>query len=79
VRWIGAWAPACVAETATTVTVIVSNFFFQLGPSTSEGIGYESVAKLRDPIGGRTVIDGSGLPVQRVTCPSPAVFAGGCP
>lgn len=77
----GAWARVTsVTETPTTVTIIASNFFFQLGPSTAEGVGYESVAKLRDPIGGRTVIDGSsGLSVQRATCPPPAIFAPVCP
>jgi hypothetical protein len=69
-----------VAETPTTVTITVTSFFFQLGPSTAMGVSYESVAKLIDPIGGRTVIDGSsGLSVQRATCPPPAYFAPVCP
>ena len=69
-----------VTEAPTTVTITVSTFFFQLGPGTSIGIPYESVAKLQEPLGSRAVIDGSsGLPVQRATCPPPAVFAPVCP
>jgi hypothetical protein len=69
-----------VTESPTTITIIVTSFFFQLGPSTDMGVSYESVAKLRDPIGGRTVIDGSsGQAVQRATCPPPSYFAPVCP
>jgi len=69
-----------VIETPTTVTITVSTFFIQLGSGTAVGIPYESVAKLHEPLGGRTVIDGSsGLPVQRADCPPPAVFAPVCP
>ena len=69
-----------VAETAQTVTVTVSAFFFQLGPSTSEGYSYESAATLKAPLGSRAVIDASsGLPVQRATCPPPSYFAPVCP
>lgn len=69
-----------VTQTPTTVTITVSTFDVQLGPGTAVGIPYESVAKLQDPLGSRTVIDGSsGLPVQRATCPPPAVFAPVCP
>jgi hypothetical protein len=77
----GAWTRVTnVAETPATVAITVSSFFVQLGPGTAEGIAYESVAQLRDPLGDRTVIDGSsGLPVQRATCPPPAVFAPSCP
>ncbi len=76
----GAWVRVTsVSETPATVTIIVSNFYFQLGPSTGLGIEYASVAKLKDPLGSRTVIDGSdGHTVERVTCPSPAV-PGTCP
>jgi hypothetical protein len=76
----GAWVRVTsVVETPTTVTIVVSNFYFQLGPSTGLGIGYESVAKLKDPLGSRTLIDGKdGHAVERVACPSPAVF-GVCP
>ena len=38
-----------VAETPETVTITVSSFYFQLGPSTSEGYGYESEANSRTP------------------------------
>lgn len=69
-----------VTEASTSVTITVTTFFMQLGPGTSEGIPYESVAKLHDPLGSRTVIDGSsGLSVQRATCPPPAYFAPVCP
>lgn len=77
----GAWVRVTsVTETTTTVTITVSSLFIQLGPSTSLGVPYESVAKLHDPIDSRTVIDGSsGLPVERANCPPPAVFAPVCP
>lgn len=77
----GAWVRVTsVTETHTTVTITVSTLFIQLGPGTAEGVPYESVAKLHDPLGSRTVIDGSsGLPVQRATCPPPAYFAPVCP
>ncbi len=69
-----------VTEASTAVTVTVTTFFLQLGPSTAEGYPYESVAKLQDPLGSRAVIDGSnGLQVQRATCPPPAYFAPVCP
>ena len=63
----------------TTVTIVVSNFYLQLGASTGLGIGYESVAKLQEPLGSRTVIDGKdGHAVERATCPSAVIF-GTCP
>ena len=69
-----------VVEAAATVTITVSAFFFQFGPSTDEGYPYESSATLIDPLGSRAVIDGSsGLPVQRATCPPPSYFAPVCP
>ncbi len=69
-----------VTETTSTVTITVRSFFIQLGPATTEGVPYESIAKLQDPLGSRTVIDGSsGLPVQRAHCPPPDVFAPVCP
>ena len=76
----GAWVRVTsVVETPTTVTIVVSNLYFQLGPSTGVGIGYESVAKLQDPLGSRTVIDGSdGHAVEFAACPSAAIF-GTCP
>jgi len=61
-----------VTETPTTVTITVSTLLIQVGPGTGGGVPYESVAKLHDPLGSRTVTDGSsGLPVQRATCPPP--------
>ena len=69
-----------VSETQQAVTITVSSFFFQLGPSTDEGYDYESEAKLVDPLGTRFVIDGSsGLPVKRANCAPPSVFAPVCP
>jgi hypothetical protein len=69
-----------VVEAAAYVTITVSAFFFELGPSTGEGYAYESSATLVDPLGNRAVIDGSsGLPVQRATCPPPSYFAPVCP
>ena len=59
-----------VTEAPSTVTIIVRSLFIQIGPGTGVGIPYESIAKLRDPLGNRTVIDGSsGLPVERVVTP----------
>ncbi len=77
----GAWVRVTdVAEQPSTVTITVRSIYIQLGPATSEGIPYESVAMLHDPLGSRTVIDASsGLPVQRAHCPPPAVFAPVCP
>lgn len=69
-----------MVETAATVTITVSAFFFEFGPSTDEGYAYESSATLADPLGNRAVIDGSsGLPVRRATCPPPSYFAPVCP
>jgi len=57
----------------------VSNFYFQLGPSTDVGIGYESMATLKDPLGSRIVIDGKdGHTVDRAACPPPSFPAPGC-
>lgn len=77
----GAWVRVTdVVETPSTVTITVRSLYVQLGPGTAEGVTYESVAKLHEPLGSRPVIDGSsGLPVQRANCPPPAVFAPVCP
>jgi len=77
----GAWVRVTdVVETPSTVTITVRSLDIQLGPGTAEGVDYESVANLHEPLGGRTVVDGSsGLPVQRAACPPPAVFAPVCP
>jgi hypothetical protein len=54
-----------VSETSSTVTITVRSFFIQLGPATAGGTRYESVVKLHDPLGDRTVIDASnGEPVE---------------
>jgi hypothetical protein len=75
----GAWTRVGVTETPSTVTITVRSFLIQLGPAAALGIPVESVAKLHDPIGDRTVLDGSsGLPVQRTRCLPPSYFAPGC-
>jgi hypothetical protein len=69
-----------VAETPTTVTITVRSFLIRLGPGSTGGVSYESEAKLREPLGRRSVIDASsGQPVERANCPPPAVFAPVCP
>ena len=76
----GAWTRVTsVAETESTVTINVSSVLFRPGPGTAEGIPVETVVNLRDPIGGRTVIDGSGsTSVPRTRCLPPAYLAPGC-
>jgi hypothetical protein len=76
----GAWTRVTnVTETPATVTIIVSSFLIQFAPGTAVGVPVESVATLRDPIGTRTVIDGSsGVPVLRTRCLPPAYSAPGC-
>jgi hypothetical protein len=61
----GSWTRvARVQESATTVTVEIRSIRIQLGPGTGVGILTESIVGLRDPLGGRAVIDGrTGLPV----------------
>jgi hypothetical protein len=63
----GAWTRVTsVTESPATVTITVSSLLIQLGPGTDVGIPVESVAMLHDPIGSRTVLDGSsGLPVRQ--------------
>lgn len=69
-----------VVETSSTVTITVSGLSISIGPSNGAGTPYESIAKLSQPLGDRTVIDGSnGQTVQRATCPPPASFATVCP
>jgi hypothetical protein len=68
-----------VIETPTAVTVTVSSLLIELGPSAGFGVQYEPTATLPDPLGARTVIDGSsGLPIQRTHCLPPSYFAPGC-
>jgi hypothetical protein len=76
----GAWTRVTsIIETPSTITITVSSFLIRLGPGTSEGIPIESVANLTDPIGTRTVLDGSsGLPVIRTRCLPPSYLAPGC-
>ena len=76
----GAWTRVTsVTETPATVEITVNSLLVQLGPGTAVGVPVESVATLRDPIGTRTVIDGSsGLPVLRTRCLPPAYSAAGC-
>jgi hypothetical protein len=76
----GAWTRVTsVTETPATVTITVRSLVVQLGPGTAVGVPVESFAMLQDPIGTRTVIDGSsGLPVLRTRCLPPAYSAAGC-
>jgi hypothetical protein len=76
----GAWTRVTsITETPSTATIIVSSFLVRSLPGTDVGIQVESVVELRDPIGGRTVVDGSrGEPVQRTRCLPPAYLAPGC-
>jgi hypothetical protein len=76
----GAWTRVTnVTETPATVTIIVSSLLIQFGPGTAVSVPVESFAKLHDPIGTRTVIDGSsGVPVLRTRCLPPAYSAPGC-
>jgi hypothetical protein len=76
----GAWTRVTsVTETPATVTITVSSLLIRLGPGTAVGIPVESVAKLHDPIGSRTVLDGSsGLSVLLTRCPPPMYAAPGC-
>lgn len=69
-----------VVETASTVSVTVSALDLTFGQTGEGATPYESIAKLSDPLGDRTVIDGSdGEVVRRATCPPPAYFATVCP
>jgi hypothetical protein len=76
----GAWTRVTnVAETTATVTVTVSSWLIQLGPGTDDAVPVETVVTLRDPIGRRTVVDGSsGQAVGRTRCLPPSYFAPGC-
>jgi hypothetical protein len=76
----GAWTRVTsVTETPATVEITVNSLVVQLGPGTAVGVPVESFAMLHDPIGSRTVIDGSsGLPVPRTRCLPPAYSAPGC-
>jgi hypothetical protein len=48
-----------VVETATTVTITVRELQAPIWNGTGGGQGLELLVKLRDPIGSRTVVDGS--------------------
>ena len=76
----GGWTRVTsVTETPATVTITVSSLVVQIGAGTASGVLVESNATLRDPIGSRSVIDGSsGLRVQPTHCLPPAYFAPGC-
>jgi hypothetical protein len=68
-----------VVETPSTVTITVSGLSLWIGPSSGVGTTYESIAKLSQPLGVRTVIDGSDdQTVQRATCPPPT-YSAVCP
>jgi hypothetical protein len=48
-----------VTQTASTVTVRVDAFTFELGPGTAAGYRLDIVVPLDAPLGDRSVIDGS--------------------
>jgi hypothetical protein len=75
----GSWTRVTsMVETSSAITVAVSSFLLRPGPGTAEAIPAELTVNLRDPLGGRAVIDTStGLPIQRTNCP-PAYFMAGC-
>ncbi len=77
---VGPWTRITdLSETPSTVTITVSSLYVRLGPATVSAVWVESLAKLGDAIGGRTVIDGSsGIPVVRTRCVPPAYLAAGC-
>ncbi len=69
----GTWTRVTsVAETDSSVTVVVSAIRIQLGPA-EDTLGFvELTVKLSSPIAGRTVVDGSnGQPVSPARGPWP--------
>ena len=69
-----------VDETPTTVRITIGSLLIQLGPRTADALAVETEVKLHDPIGDRSVIDGSsGVSVQRASCPPPGFFTSPCP
>ena len=69
----GAWTRVTgLSETPSTVTITVSSFIVQIGAGTAEGVPVESTVTLHEPLGGRTVVDGSsGEPVRETQCVPP--------
>ncbi|MBF6606732.1 MAG: hypothetical protein IVW53_14275 [Chloroflexi bacterium] len=65
----GAWTRVTsLTETPSAVTITVSSLRLQLGPGTADGVPVVTEVALHEPIGSRTVIDGStGLPVKPCT------------
>jgi hypothetical protein len=77
----GAWTRVTgLTETPTTITITVDSLLFQPGAGTSVGVPVESEVTLHDPIGDRSVIDGSsGRSVRRALCLPPSYFSSPCP
>lgn len=75
----GAWTRVTgVTETPSTVTITVSSLLAPL-PGSAAGNGLEFVLKLREPIAGRAVVDGSsGLRVRWTRCLPPVFLGPGC-
>lgn len=69
-----------VVETASTVTIAVRGLQAPIrGAGGGGGQGIEFIVKLRDPIGSRTVVDGSrGQVVEFTRCLQPAPLRQGC-
>src|ERR1035437_902851 len=68
-----------VVETATTVTITVKGLEAPIRNGTGGGQGVEFIVKLRDPIGSRTVVDGSrGQVVDFTRCLQPVPLRQGC-
>ncbi len=68
-----------VVETATTVTITVRALPPPIRNGTGGGQGVEFIVKLRDPIGSRTVVDGSrGQVVDFTRCLQPVPLRQGC-
>ncbi len=68
-----------VDETATTVTITVRELPAPIWNGTGGGQGIEFIVKLRDPIGSRTVVDGSrGQAVEFTRCLPPTTMRPEC-
>lgn len=68
-----------VVETATTVTITVRGLEAPIRNGAGTGQGIEFIVKLRDPIGSRTVVDGSsGQVVDFTRCLQPVPLRQRC-
>jgi hypothetical protein len=68
-----------LVETATTVTITVRELQAPIRGGAGGGQGLELIVKLRDPIGSRTVVDGSrGQVVEFTRCLPPTTMRPEC-